>query len=183
MNSNDDLSTFSDSEIAPILSRFPGPVTLYPSKMKWLLVLLGSFVFSIGGYWMIQEGYTFWGWFDLIFFSLCVIVTPIALLPGVSALTLDADGFEFGRCRYSWRDATGFAPWDVPPSGRNKMVVFDLPVPTNPVARALVEGDKILTGHTGGALPDTYGLAAQDLAELMVRWQESAIASRSQGKT
>ena len=63
------------------------------------------------------------------------------------------------------------------------MVVFDLPVPTNPVARALVEGDKILTGHTGGALPDTYGLAAQDLAELMVRWQESAIASRSQGKT
>jgi hypothetical protein len=72
VNSND------DSKIAAILARFPGPVTLYPSKVKLLLVLLGSLVFSTGGYWMIQEGQAFWGWFDLIFFSLGVIMIPIA---------------------------------------------------------------------------------------------------------
>ena len=29
-----------------ILSRFPGMVTLYPSRRKWLLILAGSLVFT-----------------------------------------------------------------------------------------------------------------------------------------
>ena len=32
-----------------ILARFPGPVTLYPSRRKWLLLMAGCLLFAVGG--------------------------------------------------------------------------------------------------------------------------------------
>ena len=46
----------SESRIDAILSRFPGPVTLYPSRKKWLFVLLTGGVLTFGGYLMISDG-------------------------------------------------------------------------------------------------------------------------------
>ena len=31
-----------------ILARFPGPVTLYPSRRKWLLLMAGCLLFAVG---------------------------------------------------------------------------------------------------------------------------------------
>jgi hypothetical protein len=174
-----------DSQIVPILSRFPGPVTLYPSKTKWLSTFLGCLGFSIIGIWLIEIGNRTWmDWSALIFFSLGVILIPIALLPGASVLTLDADGFQFinlfRRCRYSWVDTTGFVSWAV--TGRTKMVLFNMPIPDSRVAKGFDKVARALSGHDGG-LPDTYGLSAENLAQLMTRWRERAIASGSRCKT
>jgi hypothetical protein len=62
------------------------------------------------------------------------------------------------------------------------MVVFNMPIPDNSVAKAFDKASRALSGHDSG-LPDTYGLSAEDLAQLMIRWRERAIASDSQGKT
>ncbi len=46
----------SRPDTSEILSRFPGPVTLYPSRKKWLLVCAGGALFAIGGVWMVRSG-------------------------------------------------------------------------------------------------------------------------------
>jgi hypothetical protein len=51
-----------------IESRFPGPVTLYPSRAKWLLVCAGGTLFAAGGGLMIGQGDAR-GWFMLNFNS------------------------------------------------------------------------------------------------------------------
>ena len=93
---------------------------------------------------------------------------------------LNLDGFEFIRFfrrsrRYAWRDSTGFAAWTFK---NNEIVVFDCPVPDNIAVRGLAKFNRELSGHVGG-LPDTYGLTAGDLAELMTRWRERAIANKT----
>jgi hypothetical protein len=57
----------SDTHIGSILTRFPGPVTLYPSPRKWLLMLAGTVLFTAGGIEMIREDVA-GGWFVVIFF-------------------------------------------------------------------------------------------------------------------
>jgi hypothetical protein len=60
------------NDVAEILSRFPGPVTLHPSRMKWLLVFAGGALFATGGGLMVADGKGT-GWFVLIFFVLVAL--------------------------------------------------------------------------------------------------------------
>ncbi len=117
----------SDSRVDAILSRFPGPVTLYPSRTKWLLILLGCGLFAAIGYWMISDGDRR-GWFVLIFFGAGSIAAAMMLLPGAGALTLDRDGFRaatlFRGSLSRWQDVTGFESASVPPANQ-KLVVYD----------------------------------------------------------
>ena len=46
----------SDDNTAEMLARFPGPVRLYPSRKKWLLVFAGGAAFTAGGILMIRSG-------------------------------------------------------------------------------------------------------------------------------
>jgi hypothetical protein len=55
--------------IEQIAARFPGPVTLYPSRKKWSVIFLGCALFALGGIWMISRGEQT-GWFVLIVFGL-----------------------------------------------------------------------------------------------------------------
>jgi hypothetical protein len=43
-------------DVAEILSRFPGPLTLHPSRKKWLLFFSIGALFAAGGGWMINRG-------------------------------------------------------------------------------------------------------------------------------
>jgi hypothetical protein len=157
-----------------ILSRFPGPVTRYPSRKKWLFVLATSVLFSVGGTLMIRQGDAM-GWAVLIFFGLGVVIATAAMLPGAGSLTLDHDGFEvtslFRRHQTRWQDSAGFQAARLPPAPQKWVVYDDLRQSTKSIAKFNVG----LAGRNA-ALPDTYGLSADDLAQLMAQWRERALA-------
>ncbi len=159
-----------------ILQQFPGPVTLHPSRIKFLILLAGSLGFSVGGYYMVRDGAS-GGWFVLGFFGLCTLISVMLTLPGASGLTLDRDGFRvssmYRRAHTRWRDAGGFITSGLPPSGYVMVVYDDATIRSGKLAAANIK----LTGRNSG-LPNTYGLEADELAELMVAWRERAMRSR-----
>ena len=116
------------------------------------------------------------GWPVLAFFFLGAMVAATALLPGAGGLTLDSRGFEiknlFRRDRMSWQGVTGLEVGVIPPAGI-KSVIFDY---IDAKDRAISKLATALAGRNG-ALPDTYGFSADDLACLMRRWRERAMAS------
>jgi hypothetical protein len=171
----------SDLNADLILSRFPGAVTLYPSRRKWLLVLLGCALFTAVGIVMVSQA-AGGGWFVAIFFAVGAIVAAFMLLPGAGALALDADGFQatslFRRRRTRWQDVTGFEAVQIPPS-MQKMIVFD---DSKMTGRTIAKLNAAIAGHNAG-LPDTYGLLGDDLARLMTQWRQRAVAHPSEGVT
>jgi len=104
-----------------------------------------------------------------------VIVAAVAMLPGAGALTLDAEGFEarnlFRRHRSRWQDTSGFQAARIPPA-QQKLVVYD---DVTQSAKTLAQINVGIVGRNA-ALPDTYGLSADDLAQLMAQWRERALA-------
>jgi len=157
---------------AAILSRFPGPVVLVPSRRKWLLVLGGSLAFVAIGLWVMHDVPT-WGWLAVGFFGIAALVAAIMLLPGAGDLRLDSDGFEmtslFRRYRSRWTEVSEFEVVRLPPSLR-KMVVFD---DARTKDSALAEVNSSLAGRTGG-LPDNYSLSYEELAAIMNEWRARA---------
>ena len=160
---------------ASILSRFPGPVTLYPSRRKWLLVLLVGLVLGAGGVLMLRAG-EWLGWLSLVFFAVVSLTALAAMLPGSSRLRLDKDGFEvrmlFRGSRKRGAETSEFGAAPIPPSGQ-VFVVFDDLTTTH---KTLAGISTAIVGRNG-ALPDTFGLAAEDLAQLMTEWRRRALSS------
>ena len=115
------------TDVAEILSRFPGPVTLRPSRTRWLLVLAIGLLFAVGGVWMIQDG-RWMGWYVLVFFGLVALIAAVAMLPGAGGLILDREGFDvtslFRRYRIRWQDTADFAAVSIPPA-HQKMVGYN----------------------------------------------------------
>ena len=163
----------TDSKIDSIMSQFPGPVRLYPSRKKWLLILLISALFTAIGAWMVAEKADA-GWAGLIFFATCLLVSALMLLPGAGGLVLDADGFQatnlFRRYRLHWQNVEGFEAVAIP-GARQRLVGYD----DVSIGRVIGAINKELSGRNA-ALPDTYGFSADALAELMRRWRERAMA-------
>ncbi len=161
-------------DAAEILSRFPGPVTLYTSRRKWLFVFAVCALFSAGGFAMIQDQAT-GGWYVLVVFGIGAAIAATIMFPGAGRLELDADGFActslFRRHRVSWRDASNFAAVKVPPANITLVGFDDVAVAHRPIAAINVK----LVGRNS-ALPDTFGLAADDLVRLMAEWRERALA-------
>jgi hypothetical protein len=155
-----------------ILSRFPGPVVLVPSRRKWLLVLGGGLAFVAGGLWVMHDD-PLWGWLAVGFFAIAALVGALMLLPGAGGLRLDSDGFEmtslFRRHRSRWTEVSEFEVVRLPPS-LQKMVVFD---DARTKDSALAKVNRSLAGRTGG-LPDSYSLSCEDLAAIMNEWRARA---------
>jgi len=93
-----------------IVARFPSPVTLRPSRLKWLSIVTVFVLVAFAGCAMVM-GRTEGGWFVLMFGGVGTLVTIIPLLPG-GGLTLQQDGFEidlmFLKKRTRWRDVGSF---------------------------------------------------------------------------
>jgi hypothetical protein len=155
-----------------IVAKFPGPVTLFPSRVRWFGILLVSMVLAAGGIHMIADR-SYFGWLVAGFFGLCTIVAAAMLLPGAGALKLDRDGFEvtslYRRHRTRWPDATGFEAVAVPFRAQ-RMVVYD---DVSLAGRSLAKLSVAIAGHNAG-LPDTYGLAVDDLVALLKAWRARA---------
>jgi hypothetical protein len=164
----------SKTSAADILVRFPGPVTLRASLKRWCLVFAGCALFAIGGKWMVSTGQVM-GWLPLIFFGIGAIIAAFAMLPGASALTLDGTGFEitnfYRRSRTRWQDAGDFVATRIP-AARQRFVLFN----NARSGRRLARINTFISGRNA-ALPDTYGLSPDDLAQLMAQWRERAAAT------
>jgi hypothetical protein len=155
-----------------ILAKFPGPVTLYVSRKKWLLMLAGCVAFTGGSVGSIPTE-PLWGWGGALFFGAGTILSIVMLLPGAGMLTLDVNGFEvtnlFRRRRSRWVDVMNFVPEAVPFSPKKLLGYND----ANQKGKVMGELNVSLTGRNS-ALPDNYGLALEDLARLLTRWRERA---------
>jgi hypothetical protein len=174
--------------ISALLSNFPGPIRLVPSKRKWLKVLIGCAAFVAIGIWMIGDDATstktyhgipalYVGWIATLFFGLGLIISIITMLPGASSLTLSVDGFairQMFRDRiFSWTDADNFAVVTVNTHYRlQRLVGFNHGPSGN---TALGRANVALTGRNA-ALPDSYGFAEEDLVRLMSLWRVRALS-------
>jgi hypothetical protein len=150
-------------------------IVLRPSKTKAILLLLVCAAFAVGGGFMIADGQGAKGWFVALFFGLGVAVSVVQLLPGASYLEMTRDGFVicslFRRSPlFLWRDVSAFTVARLPPHGK-QMVVFSS---ANDAAKPLGKVNRAMLGASGG-LPDTYGMNADALAELMNRRRSGII--------
>ena len=162
----------ADDKIAAILSSFPGPVTLYPSRKKWLFLFSAGALFSAGGLAMARSGETV-GWYMFALFGIVALIPLVVMLPGSGWLVLDRDGFDYKTIfiskRARWRDASNFRAGKIPPAG-TKLVLYDDASTTG------LNAD-LTTTFTGrnSTLGDTYGFSPDDLARLMAQWRERAV--------
>ena len=169
-----------------ILARFPGPVTLYPSRRKWLLLMAGCLLFAVGGIGEAHNGNAM-DWLGVAFFGLGAIVPGLMLLHGAASIRLDSDGFEmtnlFRHARFHWQDASGFEAqfppvlraFAIPPPSWNKFVAFDNAKMRNSTSTRVIA---LLMKHNA-QLGDTYGFSADELAKLMTQWRNLAVAAHA----
>ena len=157
-------------------------LTLRPRRLKMAFYGMLSAAFTGGGVYMIMDG-DHGGWFVAGFFGACTLIFLALLLPGAAYLRLSRDGF---RVRSLWRGH--FTPWSavtgfgVARIARRRLVVFNF---VDAKARRGARYARILTG-VEGALPDTYGMSPEKLAELMTHWQvrvrTTAAPERGEGR-
>lgn len=107
-----------------------------------------------------------------IFFGLCAVIGAISLMRA-GALELDKDGFAYtpllgGSRKFRWIEVKDFGVYRV---RRAKFVAFN---EENPWHYRLAGVNTALTGRNA-ALPDTYGLPAEELARLMNSWRKLAV--------
>lgn len=147
---------------------------LYPSRLKNILLFLGSTSFVIIGLFILKKEPVI-GWIGIVFFGLCLIVSIIELIPGSSHLKLTRDGFEmrhlFRSYHTPWVDVKGFRVGYITTRYmRKKMVMFDLSENCTKykTGRKLV---RLLRGRVEACLADTYGMSAEKLAALMNEWK------------
>jgi hypothetical protein len=163
----------SDTDAEVILSRFPGPVTLYSSRRKWLRHAIWSSLFAVAGLLMVSYEIS-GGWFILSFFAALVPLCVGMLLPGASALKLDDQGFQvtkFFRSRSArWRDVKNFEAIAQAQGSVEKIIVYD---DVKSIDGIIETVNKTISGHNA-YLPDTYGIAGEKLAGLMGRWRDRA---------
>ena len=140
-------------------------VILHPGKLKTIFHLLICLGFSVPIA-VIGPGPGERGmWLVAAIFGLGAIVFIVQLIPGVSYLKLSPEGFTWRSLfrtwpTTAWKDVSEFRVGD-------KMVIYDADGPSNPTLRKI---NTALVGATHG-LPETYGLKAQELAEIMNIWR------------
>lgn len=133
------------------------PITLKPSKIKHIILLLFSIGFVISGILLLDKN--LWiAILNMVFFGMCSIIFAINIFPNSSYLKIDEKGIEmknlFRSTLIPWQAVKGFRAKSVV---FNKLVVFDLDEHLP---------DEKLKRKQGG-FPDTYGMSAQKLANLL----------------
>jgi len=140
------------------------------SSAVWLLLVCGIFVAV--WMWMAQEE----GWIGYLcagFFALGIPIAIVQLIPGSTYLRITEDGFSFANMfrvtTIPWTVIDRFFVVALKQTGMTvrKMVAFDF-VPSYDRARLGRRVSSVIA-KCEGALPDTYGEKAEDLAEILNR--------------
>ena len=157
----------------------PGRV-LRSSRLRTVVLLLGSALFTAGGGLMVRERAD-WGWATLAF-GLVGVAVFLFTLVRPNRLELSAGGFttvtlgrrwsvDWGQCGEFriWRDEFHLgSPW---------MVVFDCTAPS--VDGHVLEAAAVVITGSNAALPETYGMSAAALATLLNRYRQAAGGPKS----
>lgn len=147
----------------------PETLLLRPSLAKAIVRFAACAMFAVIGALMLRDGEPM-GWLVLGFFGLCALASLILLFPGASYLRLSSEGFEmrslFRSHAQKWSDVAGFHAGRI---ARNAMVLIEY-APTYQRSRKARRIAAELTGAEG-ALPDTYGRSAEELAQLLNEWR------------
>ena len=133
-------------------------------------MLLGSAAFVAIGL-LILPRQPFAAWVLIVFFGVGVFIAFVALLPGTTYLRLTPEGYEmraaFRTLKQSWQHIERFQTYRLPLSwNRNVGIIYDPSYKSRARTRRL---NRSLAG-VDGALSDNYGLAANELANLMNEW-------------
>ena len=150
------------------------PRTLRTKPISNIALLSVSVGFVGVGRWMVHEGQ--WsGWLIIGFFGVCALVAIALMLPGASYLRLNSEGFTM-CCMYrshtfKWSDVAEF---DVSQIFGNTMVMMNFS--DSYKASPSVRKFNVATVGFDGALPNSYGLKPEELADLMNRYKASSHA-------
>jgi|ERR1044071_2929301 hypothetical protein len=171
----------SSEEVDALLSLFPGPLTLWPDRVRTLRGLVLTFIFVMTAMVLVvllppiatkQVGFLFamlGGW---------AMVMAVRLLPGAFKLTLDKNGVErvslFLAFRKSWQHVDTMTIWRM--SHRHI-------VPHGPRMQGVGSDASGLSNNNGSrpllrrvaALSNSYNLSAKELTALMSRWRARAL--------
>jgi hypothetical protein len=165
------MGSMSMEDVRNAIAKFPSPLTLFPSWRKWGSITLFSGFATAGGIAMILNAVPL-GVLVTAIFGVVTMIGMMILLPGASSLRLDVTGFQttnlFRRQSYSWRDVSDFAVLSI---HGNCFVMFRDAKPRVAISKR----NAAITGGRNGGLPDTYGMAADDLVQLMTTWRNSAL--------
>lgn len=153
-------------EFTPNLER----CVLRPSRRRTAGLVALCLLFVALGSALIAAGNGLVGGIAVLFFGLGAAVLGTNLLPGAAELRLDREGLEvrslFRSRRFRWSDVHGFRPVTIPPA-HSAVVGFDFSPGARPAGASLASS---LAG-VEGALPNTYGLSAAELATLLEQWR------------
>jgi hypothetical protein len=156
-------------------------LTLRPGRLRNFVFLIGGAGFTAGAWWLSDEHQVV-GWLGVIFFGAGAVAFAILLLPGASFLKLTRDGMTvvslFRRSTYRWDDIDSFGVMSLEKFGGTKYVgiIFSASYQGHKIGRKMVA---TMTGFQGG-LPDTYGMSADDLVDLLSDWRLRAQHEKSQ---
>lgn len=150
-------------------------MVLRTSLLKRLFYVAIALGFTVIGFLMIASGAGWRGWFVGGFFTLALVILGIQSLPGAAYLELHPEGFVvctmFRRQPLvRWDRVSAFRVVRVPPANR-KMVAYDGDVSRAP---RLAQVSEALVGANSG-LPDTFGLSAERLVELLNTWRSRVV--------
>ncbi|MBW3521009.1 hypothetical protein [Chryseobacterium sp. NKUCC03_KSP] len=134
------------------------PLILKPSKIKSIILILISIGFISLGIKLLEKNMLI-AVLNIFFFGICLIIFIINMIPNSSYLKIDEKGIEmknlFRITFIPWQAVSGFKTKFI---FVNKLVIFN-------IDEKLLENSK-MKGKTG-AFPDTYGMSAKDLANLL----------------
>ncbi|MGI9475789.1 MAG: hypothetical protein ACR2PI_03735 [Hyphomicrobiaceae bacterium] len=141
-----------------------------PGKWRLVAAIGGGFV-AIGIAMIIANG-DFLAWFTTLFFALVAGVGLFQLYGSGSYLELDADTFvvtNLGRAKTErWDECANFHAYRI---SRVEQVAFDR---ARDVDTHLGEMNRAISGRSAG-LPDTFGMDAGHLAELMNAYRQHGV--------
>jgi hypothetical protein len=165
------VSEWVDADGDPL----PDAMELKPDRLRWLMVFLISAGFVAIAVWIGPgEPTLFWGAGG--FFLLCALVAAPLMLGVGANLKLDREGFAcrtlFRTFRREWRECSAFYPVR---AGLKKFVGFS--TPQDEAAHPGLAAFNRQAIGASGMLPDTFGLSAEGLADLLNRFRERAIAT------
>ncbi|MNU12124.1 hypothetical protein D3C71_01460 [compost metagenome] len=134
------------------------PLTLKPGKTKSTILILISAALVVLGISLLEKNMMI-AVLNIVFFGICLAVFIINLFPNASYLKIDERGIEmknlFKTTFIHWQAVSGFKTKFI---FVNKLVTFT-------IDEKLLESSK-MKGKTG-AFPDTYGMSAKNLANLL----------------
>jgi hypothetical protein len=164
------LSVWLDADGDPL----PDSLALKPRRLKWLAIFLIALGFVSIAVFLGDDMDPLARWGSGGFFALCAAITVPQFIGVGSKLELDPKGFKcaslFKSFRREWADCSEFSPVRI---GPNMMVGFSTGQDETAHPRGAAFA-RALTG-TSGALPDTYGVSADELADLMNRFRARAL--------